>query len=153
VVLLLISLIGSVPMRAMTIRDNRTLPEVVAESEYVVVGVIERAFALDGHGKEITTGNPASGPGSDVQLCFEVAVAPGGVLKSQGPELSSPITIYCFQAILHLDGLKTLQGQQFVFLLRRSGQHLRGTDYGFCGGGLHWPAERRQIEACLAQSK
>lgn len=125
----------------------KSLPELVAEAEHILIGTIRRVSMHGADGREISDPKAKTGPGLPNEIRLHVTLDPKGVLKTNKSPLSAEITIPLWK-MWHstFERVRSAnEGKTYIFLLK-------GDDMGFVypGGCQVGLGKRAEIEAFLA---
>lgn len=97
----------------------KTLSELVADADHVVIAKVVKVDAIDEQGQQVTGKAARTGPGSKIMIRLHLEVAGDGTLYSTGkpkPKLVVPLWNAWHASLKHKRS--DLQGKTFIFLLK-----------------------------------
>lgn len=125
----------------------KSLPELVAEADHVLVGTVTRVSMHGADGGEITDPKAKTGPGLPNELRLHVTLDPKGVIKTDKSPLPSEIVVPLWK-MWHstFESVRAgREGQTRIFLLK--GDPMELVYPGGCELGVE---KRAEIETLLA---
>ncbi|MDF3056130.1 MAG: hypothetical protein K0R17_345 [Rariglobus sp.] len=103
---------------------NKTLPELVADSDHVVIGTVKAVKMHTWLGFETTNPKSRTGPGGTNELRWTVTIAPSDILYTIKKTVPKEIIIRQWQRWhMDLEGSKHHEGKTYIFLLKGGDMH------------------------------
>jgi hypothetical protein len=123
----------------------KKLPDLVAESDHILIATVTKVEMIDKSGKELTDPEAQTGPDSDNTLRLHLRIKQDGILKTNKKAPPETITIALWQmAILSLGQWKPDEGKEFIFLLK--GDHYT---WVYPSGFIQLLSKRGEIEQLI----
>ena len=98
---------------------EKTLPELIAEADHVVIGTVTAVKMHTGADLETTAPDSRTGPGLSNELRWTVTLDPAGVLYSTRKTVPKEITIRLWKKWhMNLEGAKDHEGKTYILLLK-----------------------------------
>lgn len=98
---------------------KKTLPELVADADHVVIGTVKAVKMHTSVGLETTNPKSRTGPGDTNELLWTVTIAPSDILYTTKKIIPKEIIIRQWQKWhTDLDGAKEHEGKTYIFLLK-----------------------------------
>ena len=129
--------------------EQKSLADLVAMADYIVVGKITKVAMFDKKGKEIKDPKARTGPGLDNELRLYVRVDRGGILKISKKPIPTDIVVP-LPKMNHdeLGHWKENIGHAYIFLLEAD-----PIQEVYPIGSRRWDTEREEIEALIQKQK
>ena len=98
---------------------ERSLAELVADADHIVVGTVTTVKMHTWFGFETTNPKSRTGPGNSNELRWTVTLDSSRVLKTSKEKLPTEITIKLWKMWhMSLEGAKSHEGKTYIFLLK-----------------------------------
>lgn len=148
---LLIALLALSPcLAAGTSVPPRSLTNLVADADHVIIGKVTLVDMVDDKGNQVTNLTARTGPGLPNKIRLQVSVETNGVLFTTADRVPPTLTISLWPLWHHtLEQIKGIEeGQTRIFLLK-------GPEFGFVyvGGFSRQLSERPEIERLIKEKK
>lgn len=103
---------------------EKTLPELVADSDHVVIGTVKAVKMHTWFGFETTNPKSRTGPGGTNELRWTVTIAPSDILYTTKKTVPKEIIIRQWKMWhMDLEGSKYHEGKTYIFLLKGDDMH------------------------------
>ncbi len=128
--------------------EPKELPQLLAESDHVLVGKVSKVEMVDDHNKTIEDDNARTGPGESNEIKLHVVVEKKGILKTNAAKLPDELVVPLWR-MWHstLGSVKSSVNQrEFIFLLK-------GSTYSptYPAGFMRDLSERAKIERLIRE--